>query len=204
MLTIIYDWLNILKSGQEICAVFFEMKQAFDSLSHTPLLQNLQALGSITTFFRGLEADRQQCVVVGGETSNDIPVLSGVPQGSVLGPLLFLLYIDNITRVHLSTRSKLNLYADDILLVSSARDHHDIQNDVKTLKSGLKTTTYISIHTRQGKYMLVSRERRNSSPPFLYLGNETLEQVKMFKYLGVVYIQTFHGRPIIEKTCLNA
>ena len=60
--------------------------------------------------------NRKQHVVVGGETSLDITVLSGVPQGSVLGPLLFLVYIDDVSDTLLSDGSVLNLYADDMLL----------------------------------------------------------------------------------------
>ena len=54
--------------------------------------------------------------MVDGATSEFITVLSGVPQGSILGPLLFLIYIDSISQIHLSNNSKLVLYADDILL----------------------------------------------------------------------------------------
>ena len=58
----------------------------------------------------------QQRVVVNGTSSQAIPEISGVPQGSVLGPLLFLMYIDTIPALHLSEGTKLSLYADDILL----------------------------------------------------------------------------------------
>ena len=121
ILAIIYHWLT---SEQEVCAVFFDMKKAFDSMPHRPLLKKLASIRlhhNILQWVRSYLTDRQQCVVVGNETSNDIPVLWGVPQGSVLGPLLFFLYIDDFTRVHLSTGSKLTLYTDDILLYKAVR-----------------------------------------------------------------------------------
>ena len=63
--------------------------------------------------------NRQQKVVVGGEESETIPMIPGVPQGSVLGPLLFLIYTDGVTRIPLSEGSKLVLYADDMLLLAA-------------------------------------------------------------------------------------
>ena len=75
-------------------------------------------------------------MVVGGSSSNALPVLSGVPQGSVLGPLLFLLYIDGITSITLSSNSHLTLYADDMLLyrpISNSADYAHLQADINKI-----------------------------------------------------------------------
>ena len=77
--------------------------------------------------------NRKQHAVVGGESSQDTLVLSGVPQGSVLGPLLFLVYIDDVSNILLSDRSILNIYADDMLLNKSMKlfeDYSHLQLDI--------------------------------------------------------------------------
>ena len=68
-----------------------------------------------------------------GETSDPVKVISEVPQGSVLGPLLFLIYIDDITSLQLSEGTKISLYADDMLLykpISSDNDYVELQHDI--------------------------------------------------------------------------
>ena len=75
-------------------------------------------------------------MVVDGESSPDTHVLSGVPQGSILGPLLFLIYIDDISLINLSEGSMLNLFADDMLLykpINSTRDFHHLQLDIEQI-----------------------------------------------------------------------
>ncbi len=75
-------------------------------------------------------------MVIGGASSCPLPVLSGVPQGSLLGPLLFLIYVNDINGVGLSEGSKLVLYADDILLyraIQSPEDYVALQHDINTL-----------------------------------------------------------------------
>ena len=79
---------------------------------------------------------RSQKVVVDGETSETMHVDSGVPQGSVLGPLLFIIYIDGITSTDLSTGSKISFYANDMLLfktIKSNTDYNDLQQDIDSL-----------------------------------------------------------------------
>ena len=119
LLTATHEWFQQLEAGREVCAVFFDLRKAFDSVPHRALLEKLKQLNLNPVLIRWICSylmGRRQKVVVDGESSGTISVDSGEPQGSVLGPLLFLIYIDDIVNTSLSPGSKISLYADDMML----------------------------------------------------------------------------------------
>jgi hypothetical protein len=106
------------------------VRKAFDSYSvpHLLLLDQLKAINVnpyLQKWISNYLSDRLQFVTVEGEASDRLPVVSGVPQGSVLGPLLFVMYINNVATV-ISQDSKINMFADDIAyyrIVKSPSDY---------------------------------------------------------------------------------
>ena len=122
--------------GSPVDIIYLDFQKAFDKVPHQRLLLKLKAHGigdSITDWIEQWPTDRRQRVVVDGEVSNWKSVLSGVPQGSVLGPILFLIYINDLDD---SITSNVLKFADDTKLfrkVNTDGDKQHLQNDLDIL-----------------------------------------------------------------------
>jgi retron-type reverse transcriptase len=128
ILSAMHEWHLNLERGAEIQAVFFDLQKSFDSVPHRLLLQKLIQLDvhpHIVAWISSYLHNRSQIVGVEGAKSSSQHAISGIPQGSVLGPLLFLIYIDGLDGIQLSGGS-LAMFADDLLLhktIHSIRDY---------------------------------------------------------------------------------
>ncbi len=103
-----------MKDGRQTDILIMDFSKAFDKVGHKKLLRKLDYYGvngRTNNWIRGFLADRTQRVVVEGECSGEVSVTSGVPQGSVLGPCLFLYYINDMPD-H-TTHSRVRLFADE-------------------------------------------------------------------------------------------
>ena len=121
LVSTLFSWFQQLQNKREVLAVFFDLKKGFDSVPHLPLNNHLEETGLhpfILAWVGNYLLHRRQQVTIGNATSSSLSLISGVPQGSVLGPLLFLVYIDSITKVTFSRESQLVLSADDMSLPS--------------------------------------------------------------------------------------
>ena len=109
--------------------VTLDLQKAFDTVNHAILLAKMKALGMTTdavNWFQSYLSDRQQIVDVNGILSNAKDVTCGVPQGSILGPLLFLIYM-YVNDIPGAVKCKLLLYADDSALMVSGRNVTEIE-----------------------------------------------------------------------------
>ena len=114
----ITKWVD---EGSPVDVIYFDFQKAFDKVPHQRLILKLKSHGMGNSIINWIEqwlTDRRQRVVVDGEVSNWKSVLSGVPQGSVLGPILFLVYINDLEE---GVIGKILKFADDTKLLSKTR-----------------------------------------------------------------------------------
>ena len=121
--------------------------------------------------------------------------------------LVFLIYIDDITRISLSEGTKLLLYADDMLLyrkIDHPEDYVALQMDINSVNNWIKGN-YLTFNTSKCKYMLISRRRQHHcDPPELLLDNFSLERVECFKYLGILLNSDLPWSNHITSICTKA
>ena len=209
LLSVTHDWHVALEQGKEVSAIFFDYQKAFDSLPHRPLLSKLEFLqlnNVILTWLRDYLTTRFQFVAVNGAESPPSPVLSGVPQGSILGPLFFLLYIDDLSHVRFLTSPRLHMFADDVLLyhIDSPEDFVSVQENINRVFDW-STQNALSLNCTKCKSMIISRKKTSIQPVFpLHLNGNPLESVTSFKYLGVYISSDLCWSEHVKQVCVKA
>ena len=137
------DWSVAVADGNCVDVAYLDLAKAFDSVSHPKLLYKLEAngiSGNLLGWLRSFLSNRQQRVVVDGKASEWRPVTSGVPQGTILGPLLFLIFINDM--VDSVTHSSVKLYADDSKIYHIVRNNTDsaeLQSDLDSVSAWSKS-----------------------------------------------------------------
>ena len=172
--------------------IFLDFAKAFDTIDHKLLIKKLSLYGlsdSCTKFLTSYLNDRKQAVFQGSSLSPLSPIKYGVPQGSILGPLLFSIYINDLP-LHISSSSE--LFADDTTVHNAYKNletvYTTLQNDISKLTSWTEMN-HMAIHPQKSKFMLVTnrqkRQNIKSNPHKLYILDKQLEEVDAYKLLGL-------------------
>ena len=185
--------------------IFIDFCKAFDTVPHQRLLKKLYHYGiqgNIYNWISSWLTKRQQRVVIKDHNSSYIHVNSGVPQGTVLGPLMFLLYINDITT---NISSNIRLFADDCVLyrvIHSEQDHHILQQDLNLI---IQWTVLWQMCLNTDKCAILTCSRSTSPPEFqYYINGNTLNRTNQHTYLGVLFHSFMSFSPHINNIASDA
>ena len=187
---------NIIKTigkKEKACTIFLDFAKAFDMVSHKILPNKLEHFGIRSTplnWFESYLSHRQQYVKISQQISDCKTVKCSVPQGSVLGPLLFLIYIDDIAFTN--KKVSFHLVADDTCLFYSNKDYNQLETDVDMALENIGNwlmANKLTLNVKKSNLILYDTRKnpKNNTTVKICIGNNELEQKDSAKYLGVYF-----------------
>ena len=179
--------MEVKKDG---CGVFIDLKKAFDTVNHDILLHKLEHYvirESVLAWFKSYLSDRKQYIHLNGVDSEMKGITCGVPQGSVLGPLLFLIYINDLPNI--SKKLKFYLFADDTNIYLES---HDLQSLEKTMNKELEKLfewlciNRLSLNISKTNFIIFCHANKPKTPVTILINKEAIDEVTHVKYLGIL------------------
>ena len=193
--------------------IFLDLSKAFDILSHDILLDKLKYYGFedlAVNLISSYLSNRRQYVVYNEVKSNLIDLLIGVPQGSIMGPLLFLIYVNDLHKS--SNLFTFINFADDTTLLSNLQDFENIStplesakyinNEIKLVEEWLYTNK-LSLNAKKTKAMFFKAINRKLTLPNLEISNTTIDIVKSFNFLGIIIDEKLKWNDHVHHTSIK-
>ena len=186
--------------------LFLDISSAFDKVWHKGLLAKLEQIGisqAVLSLFKSYLSNRKQCVVVDGVKSPFVNINAGVPQGSRLGPLLFIIYINDIVD---NLESDILIFADDCSLLASGLDPAETAEQLN--RDLIKISAWadmwkVTFNAGKTKDIIFSNKMLNNSPPLLF-NNDYIQRVNTHRHLGVFLTSKLDWSIQIHDICLKA
>ena len=191
LLRLVQEWSSALDASHLVGVVFFDFKKAFDKVSLPGLIHKLQASGlqgQSLAWCKCYLTGRYQRVRVGNALSSPEPLHAGVPQGAILSPLLFSLYVNDIV-TSAGSDGEVNLFADDTSIYITEKSYVNLQHRLQILLDRLSSwfrTWAITVNPVKSA-LLVLTSRRAVPAINVTLEGVPIKQVKTHKHLGVTF-----------------
>ena len=206
LLCLASDFYKALDMGKEIRIVFCDISKAFDKVWHKGLLFKLRKIGinsNLLLWFESYLSNRQQQVVINGKASTLLTIGAGVPQGSILGPLLFLIYINDLVD---DIDSCIKLFADDTSLYVIVDNEFEasvqLNKDLDTISSWANQWL-VSFNPNKTESMVISKRTVGDRHPPLLMNDVQIREVEHHKHLGVIISDNLswntHVEDIVKK-----
>ena len=190
VITLINQISAALDCGKAVVGCYIDLKKAFDTVNHRILIEKMQRYGirgHILDWFKSYLNNRKQFTHINPTNSDLNSISCGVPQGSILGPLLFILYINDISNIsHLMHTIP---FADDttILIKSDTASTAIISMNRELEKLSIwLTANKLSLNISKTHYMVFDRGKEKTDQYSLFLNNILIDRVKYTKFLGVI------------------
>ena len=190
------------------CGIFIDLKKAFDTVNHTILLTKLNHYGIrgvVLDWFKSYLSQREQFVNVNGHNSLSLPVTCGVPQGSILGPLLFLLYVNDLPNT--SSLLTFHLFADDTNIYFSSKNLSHLEAtlncELKSVAEWMKCNRLALSISKTNFILFHSRKLKPNQSLRIKIDDTPIKQVDSTKYLGITFDSNLTWKSHINELCLK-
>ena len=191
------------------CGIFIDLKKAFDAVNHAILLAKLNHYGIrgvVHDWFKSYLSQREQFVNVNGHNSLSLPVTCGVPQGSILGPLLFLLYVNDLPNT--SSLLTFHLFADDTNLYFSSKNlshlEANLNHELKSVAEWMKCNRLARLNISKTNFILFHSSKLKPSQSLrIKIDGTLIKQVDSTKYLGKTFDSNLTWKSHINELCLK-
>ena len=208
LIEVINNIKSAIDNNKFVCGIFLDLTKAFDTVDHQILLDKLDhygVRGQTNDLFKSYLSNRKQFVKIGNSKSSHLPISCGVPQGSVLGPLLFLIYVNDIAN-H-SPLGNIRLFADDTNIFVEHENLELVYENAKIVLEYLYQwfkDNKLTVNSKKSSFTIFTKSHiRNITnfPDSININNERILISNSTKYLGVSIDQELSWKEHVQELC---